>query len=116
MTVVGGKITGLIRAKNLVSQHGGEDVKFISSCFPTLRMVLGLACRQVTKCRNYKLDPVEEILMEYFNQIPPAKDSPPPSFFSTLSLLKMYSKCEISQKESHFNLHSYSASQVNLMQ
>lgn len=63
LTVVGGKITGLIRAKNLISQHRGEDLKFISSCSRTFEDGFGVGSQT-----SYKVDPVEEILMKCFNQ------------------------------------------------
>lgn len=68
MTVVGGKITGLIRAKNLISQHRGEDVKFISSCSRTFEEGSGVGSQT-----SYKVDPVEEILMKCFNQPHPTQ-------------------------------------------
>ena len=79
LTVVGGKITGLIRAKNLISQHRGEDVKFISSCSPTFEDGFGVGSQT-----SYKVDPVEEILMKCCNQPPPRVSFPTIVFLKCL--------------------------------
>lgn len=68
--IVAGKITGLIRApkkKKLFCQHRGEDVKFVSSCFPFFfffNNAFGV-CSQST----YKVDLVERIGMKCFSHV-----------------------------------------------